>query len=65
MITHHLLSIVTKIVTCGNTYTMESKDEFILVNFFFIQYLLLFVTNVTCDLSKANKGILIANVACE
>ncbi len=33
--THHFLLIVTKIVTCDNTNTMESKDELVLVVFFF------------------------------
>jgi len=33
MVAHHLLSIVTKIVACDNTYTMESKDELIFVDF--------------------------------
>jgi hypothetical protein len=35
-----------------------------LLIFSFIQYLLLFVTNITCDLSKATKGILVANIVC-
>jgi hypothetical protein len=30
--------------------------------FSFIQYFLSFATNITCDLSKATKGILVANV---
>jgi hypothetical protein len=34
MATHHLLSIVTKIVACDNKYVMESKDEFVVVDFF-------------------------------
>jgi hypothetical protein len=32
---------------------------------FFIQYPLSFTTNITCDLSKANKEILVANVGCD
>jgi hypothetical protein len=31
---------------------MESKDELVFVDFFFIQYPLLFMTDITCDLSK-------------
>jgi hypothetical protein len=34
-----------------------------LLTFLFIQYPLSFTTNITCDLSKVTKGILIANVA--
>ncbi len=33
--------------------------------FSFIQYLLSFATNITCDLSKVTKGILVANVVCD
>jgi hypothetical protein len=43
-------------------YAIESKDELIFVNHFFIQYLLSFVTNIACDLSKATNQILVANV---
>jgi hypothetical protein len=43
--------------------TMESKDELVFVDFFFIQYPLLFTTNVSCDLSKATYKISIANIA--
>jgi len=43
---------------------MESKDELEFVDFFFIQYLLSFVTNIAYDLFKATKGILVTNVAC-
>ncbi len=47
-------------------YIMESKDELVFVDFFsFIQYLLSFATNVSCDLSKATNEILVANVACD
>jgi len=35
------------LVTCDNTYTMESKDEMYLLIFFFIQYPLSFVTNLS------------------
>jgi hypothetical protein len=35
------------LVTCDNTYTMESKDEMYLLIFFFIQYLLSFATNLS------------------
>jgi len=41
---------------------MESKDELVFVDFFLIQYLLLFATNVSCNLSKATNEILVANV---
>jgi len=44
-------------------YTMESKDELVFVDLFIHLIPLLFVTNITCDLSKATKGILVANVA--
>jgi hypothetical protein len=65
MAAHHLPSIVTKIVTCDNTYTMKSKYELVFVNFFVHPIPLLFATNITCDLSKATKGIFVANVACD
>jgi hypothetical protein len=52
------------LVACHNTYTMESKDEVTFVDFFIHLIPLLFVTNITCDLSKEIKGILVANVAC-
>jgi hypothetical protein len=32
--THHLPSIMTKIVTCDNMYIMDSKDELVFVDFF-------------------------------
>jgi hypothetical protein len=35
------------LVTCDNTYTMESKYEHVFVKFFFIQYPLSFATNIT------------------
>jgi hypothetical protein len=38
---------------------------YLLIFFPFIQYLLLFATNVSCDLLKANNEILVANVACD
>jgi hypothetical protein len=64
---HHLPSIVTKIVAsyfaCDNMYKMESKHY--LLNFSFIQYLLLLAINIACDLSKATKWILVTNVACD
>jgi hypothetical protein len=46
-------------------FTMELKDEFIFVDLFIHSIPLSFVTNITCDLSKVTKGILIANVACD
>jgi hypothetical protein len=45
-------------------YTMESKDELVFVDFPFIQYPLSFTIHVACDLFKAIKGILVANVVC-
>jgi hypothetical protein len=42
---------------------MEPKDELVFVDFFIHSILLLFATNITCDLSKATKEILVANVA--
>ncbi len=44
---------------------MESKDELVFVDFFVHPVPLPFVTNITCNLSKATKGILVANVACD
>jgi len=35
MATHHLFSIVTKIVACDNMYTMESKDELVFFDYLF------------------------------
>jgi hypothetical protein len=61
---HDLPSIVTKIVACDNTYTMKSNDELVFVDFFVHSIPLLFVINITCNLSNATKGILIANIAC-
>jgi hypothetical protein len=52
------------LIACDNTYTMESKDELVFVDFLFIQYPLSFVINITCDLSKATKGIIVTNVIC-
>ncbi len=63
MIAHHLPSIVTKIVACDNMYTIESKYEHLLI-LSFIKYSLLFVTNITRDLSKATKEIFVTNVVC-
>jgi hypothetical protein len=40
---------------------MESKDELIFVDIFFIYYPLSF----TCDLSKVTNEILVANVICD
>jgi hypothetical protein len=34
-----------------------------LLIFFFIQYPLLFVTKIACNLSEVTKGILVTNVA--
>jgi hypothetical protein len=44
---------------------MESKDELVFVDFFIHPIPLVFATNITCDLSKAIKGILVANVICD
>jgi hypothetical protein len=51
------------LVACDNTYTMESKDELVFVDFFVPPIPLSFATNITCDLSKVIKGILVTNVA--
>ncbi len=50
------------VIACDNMYIMESKDEFVFVDFLFIQYLLLFAINVSCDLSKATNEILVAKL---
>jgi hypothetical protein len=50
------------LITCDNMFTMESKDELVFVDFFFHLIPLSFVINITCDLSKAIKGILVTNV---
>jgi len=52
------------LIICDNMYIMESKDDLVFVFFFPIQYPLSFATNITCDLFKATKGILVANVVC-
>jgi hypothetical protein len=44
-------------------YTMELKDVVVFVDFF-VHPIPLFVFNITCDLFKATKGILVTNVAC-
>ncbi len=44
MAAHHLLSIVTKIIACDNTYIMESKDELVFVDSFVHQ-----IAFVVCD----------------
>jgi hypothetical protein len=53
------------LVACDNMYTMESKDEFLFVDFFFHQHPLSFATNIVCDLSKATKGILVTIITCD
>jgi hypothetical protein len=60
---HHLPSIMTKIVACDNMYRMESKDELVFVDFVVHPIPLSFATNITCDLFKATKRILVANIA--
>jgi hypothetical protein len=45
-------------------YRMESKDELVFVDFFIHPIPLSFVTNITCDLFKVIKGILVTNVVC-
>jgi hypothetical protein len=45
-------------------YIMKSKDELVFVGIFVQPIPLLFATNITCDLSKATKEILVANVIC-
>jgi hypothetical protein len=63
--THHLPSIMIKIVTGDNTCTMESKDELVFVDFFVHPIPLLFVINIQCNLSKVTNGIFVTNVACD
>ncbi len=46
-------------------FIMESKDELIFVDFFVHPIHFSFVTNITCNLSKAIKGILVTNVVCD
>jgi hypothetical protein len=53
------------LVACDNMYTMESKDELVIVDFFFHPIPLSFVTNIVCNLSKVTKGILVAIVICD
>jgi hypothetical protein len=53
------------LVTCDNMCIMESKDELVFVDFFVHLIPLLFASNITCNLSKATNGILVANVACD
>jgi len=69
MATHHLLSIVTKIVTIWSHVAIHiqwnQRMNLYLLTFYFIQYPLSFMTNIICDLSKATKEILVANVACD
>jgi hypothetical protein len=43
-------------------YIMESKDELVFVDFFIHPIPLSFAIDITCNLSKVTKGILIANV---
>jgi hypothetical protein len=43
-------------------YTMESKDELVFIDFFVHLIPLSFATNITWDLSKVTKGILVAYV---
>jgi NADPH-dependent 7-cyano-7-deazaguanine reductase QueF-like protein len=59
------VKVATIVVVCDSTYTMESKDELVFFYFSFIQYLLSFETNVSCDLSKTINEILVANVTCD
>jgi hypothetical protein len=56
--------VATIAVACDNMYTMESKDELVFVDFFFIQYRLSFATNVSCNLSKLTNEIFVTNFAC-
>ncbi len=53
------------LVACDNMYTMESKDEFVFVDFFFHPIPLSFTINIICNLSKATKGILVVIVTCD
>jgi len=53
------------LIACDNMYTMESKDELVFVDFFVHPISLSFATNITCNLFKVIKGILVANVGCD
>ncbi len=48
------------LVTCDNTYTMQSKDEMYLLIFFHTIPFVIYNQFITCDLSQATKRILIA-----
>jgi hypothetical protein len=52
------------LVSCDNTYIMESKRELVFFYCFVHPIPLSFAINITCDSSKATKGILVANDAC-
>ncbi len=64
MATNHLPSIVIKIVAFYSyvTICIQWIQKMNLLTFSFIQYPLSFVTNISCNLFKATKGILITNV---
>jgi hypothetical protein len=44
---------------------MESKDELVFVDVLFHPIPLVVYDEIICDLSKATKEILVANVACD
>ncbi len=47
------------VVTCDNTYTMESKDELVFVDLFFHPIPLVICNNVSCDFPNVINEILI------
>ncbi len=69
MVAHHLPSIVIKIVASESHVIIHiqwsQRMNLYLLIFLFIQYRLSFTTNITCDLSKAIKRILVTNVDCD
>ncbi len=50
------------LAACNNMYKWSQRMKLYLLIFLFIQYPLSFVTNITCNLSEAIKGILVVNV---
>jgi hypothetical protein len=62
MATHHLPSIVTKIITIWSHVAIHIKwnqrMNLYLLTFYFIQYPLSFMTNIICDFVTKKKGVL-------
>jgi len=67
--THHLPSIMGKtVISCSHVIIhiqWSQRMNLYLLTILFIQYPLSFMINITCNLSKATKGILVTNVACD